>query len=285
MGRSDFFWNEFVYGGHLGSIGASAIVLTTMVLLKIPVRWEFVLLAYLITQCLYNYNHIKELNIDSLSNSPRVTHLKSYGGFLAFIPGLYGSMFFALLIYFGNKTSILFGGLILVLGLFFTIKGKKLSKLIPGFKSFYTALTWSLMVIFTAIYCSYPTDLSVLLFFIFVFLRILINVSFSDIKDLETDRKEGLITLVMIFKDKQQSLNFLHILNVLSFTPLLLGVFFGVLNTYVLFLLLSFIISFYYIQKAKSKDADITSLTSILADGELYYWPFFIFIGLLLLGY
>lgn len=285
MKRSDFLWNEFFYGGHYGSLGAPAIVLTTMVLLQIPIRWEFVLLAYLITQCLYNYNHIKEIDVDSLSNSPRVAHLKRYGGFLIFIPGFYGSMFFALLIYFGNKTSIFFGGLIIVLGLFFTIKGKKLSRLIPGFKSFYTASTWGLMAIFTAIYCLYPIDLSVLLFLIFVFLRVLVNVSFSDIKDLEIDRKEGLTTLIMIFRNKNQSLNFLHMINLFSFLPLLLGVFFGVFNTFVLFLFFSFIISCYYIQKAKSIEADITSLTSILADGELYYWPFFIFVGFFLLGY
>ncbi|MEM0467451.1 MAG: hypothetical protein QXX20_07685, partial [Candidatus Thermoplasmatota archaeon] len=164
MSKTDFLWNELIYGGHWGSISASAIVLTTMVVLQIAIRWDFLLLAYLVTQCTYNYNRIKEIDIDSKTNSARVNHLKKYKGFLCFIPGLYGCIFFLLLIIFGDKNSILFGGIILILGLLFTIKAKNLSRIIPGFKSVYTGFAWGLMVIFTSIYCSYNINISVILF-------------------------------------------------------------------------------------------------------------------------
>ena len=220
---------------------------------------------------------------DEKSNPPRVQHLKKYRGFLPFIPGLYGALFFVLLIYFGDKPSILFGGLMFVIGLFFTVKGKKISMIIPGFKSFYTGLAWACMVIFTAVYCSEYKILPVLLFFIFVFIRITINVSFCDIKDIDADRAAGLKTLVMIFKNRDEALNFLHVLNIFSFIFLITGVIIHAFQPYTLFLMFSFFNTFYYTQRAKNPDTDISSLSYIVADGELLFWPFFIFIGMLLL--
>ncbi|MEM0467072.1 MAG: prenyltransferase, partial [Candidatus Thermoplasmatota archaeon] len=115
------------------------------------------------------------------------------------------------------------------------------------------------------------------------FLRVSLNLYFSDIKDIETDKKEGLITIVMLFSNRQKALNFLHFFNFISLIPLFWGVFFGIFPKFSLFLVFSSFLSFYYIQKAKNIQIDILSLTSIFADSELYYWPFFVFIGMILI--
>lgn len=283
MSKKDFLWDEFIYGGHYGSIGVSALVLTIMVVLQLPLHWELLLIGYLLTQSTYSYNRIKEIDIDEKTNAPRVEHLRKFGKSLSLIPGFYALLFFTLLIWYGDKISILFGGTIFVIGLFFTIEGKKFSKLIPGFKSIYIGISWGCMVLFTAIYCSQINILPIILFFSFIFIRVIINVSFCDIKDLESDKKIGLTTLVMLFKNRKNSIYFLHMLNIFSFTLLIVGVVIDVFQPYVLFLILSFFITFYYTQKAKTSQENLSSLVYIIADGELYYWPFFILVGMSIL--
>jgi 4-hydroxybenzoate polyprenyltransferase len=142
------------------------------------------------------------------------------------------------------------------------------------------AFSWSLLPIFTTIYYSYPLNLNVILFALFVFLRLIIDASFYDLKDIKTDKSQGLVTLAMSFKNKNNFLNFLHILNIISFIPLLYGIIYQIFPLYSIFLILLFFYSSGYIQKAKSENADILSLSYILVDGEYYYWPFLLFLGL-----
>ena len=143
MKHSDSIWNEFIYGGHWLSIGGSAIVLSVMFLLDMQIKLEFLLIAYLGTQCIYNYNHHGEIDIDSVNNSNRTNHLERYREHFSLMTVLYGVGYFSLLAYFGNKQSLFFGGFLLLIGLFFTYKGKNISKKIVGFKSVYTASSWA----------------------------------------------------------------------------------------------------------------------------------------------
>jgi len=285
MVRSDFIWNEFIYGGHWGSLNALAIALSTIVILKINIKIELLFIVYLGTQCIYNYNHFKEIKVDSLSNSTRVNHLKRYLDYIPMITAAYGAVYFFLLVYFGDKLTIFFGGFLLILGMLFTIKGKKISKKIIGFKSFYTSLAWSLLVIFIVIYYSYPINITVLILFVFIFMRLMVNTSFSDIKDLRSDRKEKILTLAMILKNKNHFLNLLHIFNFISLIPLLFGLILDIIPRYSLFLLPTFFYSYCYIQKAKNKEISNNSLYNIIVDGEYYYWPLLLLLGILITGY
>jgi hypothetical protein len=108
MKFSEFLWEEFIYGGHWLSIGASSIVLSIMIIYDMSIRWEFLFIVYLLLQCIYSYNHYKELEEDLHSNSPRVKHLTKYRHFIPYITSIYGVIFLGLLIYSGNKESIFF---------------------------------------------------------------------------------------------------------------------------------------------------------------------------------
>jgi len=274
----NLIWDEFIYGGHLLSLGASAIVFSTAFLLNIKATWEFLLIVYLGTQTIYNYNHYKELNIDILTNLNRTHHLRKYFKFLPVITSLYGMGFLGILFYFGSLKSVIFGVFLILSGILFTEKFKKFTKKIIGFKTFYTSLLWSLLVIFTIIYYSFSFNLVVLTFLIFVFLRWIINTSFFDIKDIESDGKEGLLTLPVVL-GKEKFLNFLHIINFISFTPLIIGITNQMFPYFSLFLLLLFFYSFYYIEKAKDKKIDIQNLSYVMVDGEYLLWPLFLFLG------
>lgn len=278
MKYSDFLWNEYVHGGHLLSLGSSAIVLTLMLILKVQIRFEFLLIVYLGTQCIYSYNHYKEIEFDSITNLHRTIHLNSYNKYQNVITIFYGSMFLLLLIYYGNINSIFFGCSLLILGLFFTYRGKTLTKKIIGFKSIYIAFSWSLLIIFTSIYCSYSINLVVLFFFIFVFMRWMINTSFFDIKDIKSDKNREIKTMPLYF-GKDNFLDLLQVLNLLSIFPILIGILVKQIPTYSFLLTFTFFYSFYYIQKARSKKTQITNLSYIFVDSEFFYWPFLVVLG------
>jgi 4-hydroxybenzoate polyprenyltransferase len=282
MRYSDFIWNEFIYGGHWFSISASSIAFSTMILLDINIKWEFLLIVYLLIQCIFNYNHYKEIEINTLSKAERTNHLKKYQKLLPLLIIVYGVGFFALLFYFGNFKSFIFGGLLLLLGLSFTTLFKKPTEKIIGFKTFYASFSLSLLIIFTAFYCSYSMNFLLFQLFVFLSLRFMVSSSFSDIKDMDVDKKRNLITLPVYF-GKQKFLFFLHILNFMTFIPLLITVM-EITPSFSSFVIFSYLYSFYYISKAKNTEIDIQSLTDVIVDGEFIFWPFFLFVGLLFIA-
>lgn len=277
MNKSEFIWNEFVYGGHWFSISASSIVFSTMILLDIQIKWELLLIVYLLLQCVYNYNHYKELYIDLISRSERPDHLSRYIRLLPFVTLGYGIALFSLVVYFGNIKSLIFSIFLLILGLSFTSIFKKFTIKILGFKNYYASFTLGLLIIFTALYCSYDINLLLFELFIFISLRFIISSSFSDMKDIDADKKQNLITLPLYF-GKHNFLTFLQILNFITFIPLFIIVT-QINYSFVLFLLFTFLYTFYYIEKAKKTETDIQSLTNIIVDGEFIFWPFLLFIG------
>ncbi|OYT58315.1 hypothetical protein B6U70_00945 [Euryarchaeota archaeon ex4484_162] len=205
--------------------------------------------------------------------------MKRYDKYLPPLTIFYEITYFIVLFYFGNRISLFFGGLLMLFGLLFTERGKKLSKKIVCFKSIYTSFSWSLLTFFTILYHSCQINAAALIFFIFIFLRLMIDTIFFDIKDIESDKKEGLLTLPIIFNNRKNLSNFLVFLNFISFVPIVVGVLTKTLPLFSLFLLPLIFYSLYYIQKAKSRETDIHFLSYILVDGEYYYWPFLLFIG------
>ena len=281
MGRSNFIWYEFVHGGHWFSISASAIAFSTMILLDINIRWELLLIIYLLLQSIYNYNHYKEIEIDALSKSDRPKHLKKYHHFLILITTLYCIGFLFLLFYYANFISFLFGVVLLLIGLLFTNLFKKVTKKVIGFKSLYVAFTLSLLILFTTFYCSYEINLLSIKLFLLFSLRFVIGASFSDIKDVEVDKKQDLLTFAVYF-GKDRFLIFLHILNFITFIHLFLTIV-EISSSFLLFLIFTFVYTFYFIQRARNPKINIQYLTSIIVDGEFIFWPFFLIIGKFLL--
>lgn len=279
----EFLCNEFIHGGHLLSFGAPAVALSIMLLLRLPIRPEFLLISYLLTICVYNFDHFKDIEIDSTNRSKRAVYLNSHKNILPLLIMGYGVGFFSLLICFGTPSSIVFGTAFLLIALLYTLKFKKLTTTITGFKNFYTSLSVALFIIFIALYYSYPITWLILIMFIFLFLQFIMNTSFCDIKDMESDTKQHLKTLPLYF-GKQNFLLILHGINLSSFLLILTGTIIQILPTYVImFSLFTFLYNFYYIQKAYNPTTNIEVLSSMVVDGQFAFWPLLLFVGLLII--
>ena len=271
-------WNEFVYGGHLLSFGAVSIVYAASILLDIRITWDFLLVVYLGTESVYLYNRFKEYKVDFLTNPERTEHIKKYVKYIPFIIFLMTFSAIVFVVYFNKISALTFGLLLLIIGLLYSLFFKKITEKIIAFKSFFISLMWSLLVLFLAIYYSAPINLALFLFSVFVFLRFFVSVSFFDIKDIKTDKQEGLKTLAVVLK--QSTLwQFLSIIAILAVLPLIIGVYLRVLPISSLMLFLTIPYTFFYFKQLENKNISPYFLYNVIVDGEFIFWPFFILIG------
>ena len=271
-------WNEFVYGGHLLSFGAVSIVYTASILLDIRITWDFLLVVYLGTESVYLYNRFKEYKVDFLTNPERTEHIKKYVKYIPFIIFLMTFSAIVFVVYFNKISALTFGLLLLIIGLLYSLFFKKITEKIIAFKSFFISLMWSLLVLFLAIYYSAPINLALFLFSVFVFLRFFVSVSFFDIKDIKTDKQEGLKTLAVVLK--QSTLwQFLSIIAILAVLPLIIGVYLRILPISSLMLFLTIPYTFFYFKQLENKNISPYFLYNVIVDGEFIFWPFFILIG------
>lgn len=273
-----FVWKEFIYGAHLPAFVALSISFSSAILLDITITWDFLLIVYLIFYSIYLYNRFKELKGDFLTNSDRVRYLSGHVEYIPFI--IFCSILIIILIlaHFANFWGFILGFLVLTSGLLYTNYFKKITKRLIGFKSFYVSFVCALLVIFLAFYYLFPLGLPVIFVFTFIFLRLLVNTIFFDIKDIESDKKNKLKTIPVFF-GRKKTLLFLYVINIISFTPIILGVYKNFLPLFSLSLVVFYFYSLYYLRKIKSKKINIQNLSYVIADGEYLLWLFILLLA------
>ena len=271
-------WNEFVYGGHLLSLGLVSVVYTISLILSIKVTLDFLLIVYLGTESVFLYNRYKELKIDFLSNPERTEHVKRHIKEIRFIVFLFPLILFIILIYNKNFPGLIFAAFLILLGFFYSKFLKKITQKIIGFKDFFVALIGGLLVFFLMIYYAEPINPAFFLFFIFVFLKCFVNTTFFDIKDIEIDKKMGLKTLAVVF-GQDKLIRILGVITILTMMPLIIGVYFEILPILSLALFLTVPYTFLYFEQLENKKIASSFLYNVIVDGEFLFWPIFVFLG------
>jgi len=268
-----FAKNEFIYGGHLPAWGAVSLVLTSIFLLSIEISWVLLAVAYLIFYIIYAYDKLRDLESDFLTNQDRTEHTKKVIRYLPLIIGLSIGAVAILLINSNHFAVAILGFLLVISGLLYTEYLKTLTRKIIGFKTFYVSFVWSMLPVLVILFYDLSVDASFLVVFGFIFLRAIVNTVFFDIKDIESDKIHGLKTIPVVL-GKKNSLLFIHIVNLISFSPLVYGVYYKLLPSFSLSLLIFYFYSFYYLRLAKNPNTNIQKLSYIMVDGESLFWPF-----------
>lgn len=278
--KLEFVYNEFIYGGHLQSLGASSIVYVSSVFLNIELKWSSLVAAYLLFYPLYLYNRWKEIEIDYATNPARTAHLREY---IQIMPALFWLVIAAIIIflaYFGNSYSFVFGVILLMLGLLYTTVFKSVTRKIFLFKNFYVASFFTFLVLFTPVFHSVPvsgrTFAAVIVLMIFVFLKSFMMQIFLDLKDVESDRKQGLKTLgVMIGEEKVFKI--LPLMSIFSTAPIIIffSLYAHLFSNLILLLLLTIPFDFFSFKIAQDKKY----LGYILESGKFLLWAILILIG------
>ena len=280
----NLIWEEFIYGGHLQSLGAASIVFVSGILLEINITWDILFVAYLIFYSLYLYNRFKEIKIDYLTNPQRTEYLKTYINQTPLILLLVILVLIGSLIYFSNVWALIFSLLLVFFGLLYTTTFKNFTKKIPLFKNFYVAAFFASLVFFPVIYYSYPLTktliLGLLIFATFVYLKTLMMQILLDLKDVESDKKQELLTFPVIF-GKEKTFITLKIISILTTTliPIIFSLYFNIFPKSVLLLFLTIPFDFYCFKIAHQQKY----FGYILMSGKFVLWPILILIGEIIL--
>lgn len=276
-------WKEFIYGGHLQTLGAVSIVFVSTLLLNIKIGWDIVFISYFLFYPLYLYNRYKELKIDYLTNPQRTEYLKTYIDKAPHILTLVTFVLIFGLVYFANFSSIIFVLLVLLLGLLYSVIFKKITKKISLFKNFYVATFFAILVFFPIIYYSYPLTnilrISAVILAVFIFLKAFMMQILLDLKDVEGDRKTGLLTFPTIFGE-EATLRVLKITSVfVTFLIPVIAFYFNFFPKSFLMLLLTIPFDFYCFKLAREKNY----FGYILMSGVFFIWPILILAGKIIL--
>jgi len=272
--------NEFVYGGHLLSLGAASIVWTILIWIDKSNGLEIIILAYFISQIVYSYDHLSDLKkADKNSNKERTDHIFITKNYQILSFGVNVILFLALLFYVRTNASLL-ALIIVIAGILYSYKTKQLTRNILGFKNIYVALFWGVLTYLVVLFYSIPlTNIFMFSIFTFIFLRWIINTTYFDIKDVEKDREERLKTIPAVFGIRS-TIFYLQLVNLMSALLLILMVYLGVFPVFSLIMLLfSFYSVYYLIMASRVTKKRLRIISYIVVDGEYIFWPIALLMG------
>lgn len=269
------FWKEFIFGGHLFALGAACVVAMCSLLFGLPIGLDLLLVTYLIFYPIYLYDYTQGATDDLLTNSARAKYLSGNKKTYIIVGGSF-AVLTMLFMHFSNSMTMLLGFFVLVLGLLYSSYFKQLTKKIIAFKNFFVSAVWALLVLFFFFYYSAPITKAALIMTGFVFTRMVAIQILFDVRDIEGDRKNGLLTIPVVMGDHKE-FGLLKCLNFASIALLVLSVYFGLLP----FISLSFVpVMFYasnYIRKVRSSMNNYACY--LLAAVEPIIWFSTVFIG------
>nr|WP_321498125.1 UbiA family prenyltransferase [uncultured Methanolobus sp.] len=197
----NMLWRELVFGGHLFALGSVSVVMACSIVFMIPVSWDILFVTYLLFYAIYLYDYTQGASSDEATNSSRAKYLlcKNKSKCTVIITSL---VLFTIMMVFTSIIITAIGMSILVLGLLYGSHFKKLTKKIPAFKNVFVSIVWAFMAIFAFIYYSVPITYGAIMLALFVFIRMMNIQILFDVRDMEGDRKDGLLTVPAIIGEK-----------------------------------------------------------------------------------
>ena len=264
--------NEFIYGGHLIALGAVGIGLTLIILIEKQVLLSPLIIIYFLSFVSILHNRYKEKEIDWLTNPERTKFLEKYFQNIPLVILLISAIILSILVAENALAPLIFLIVLAIIILLYTKYLKHLTSEFCALKNIVFSLIVSLLLVFISIYYSYNFfNPLFILIFTFCFLRMLVNTIFLDIKDMESDQKNKLKTLPIVF-GPSKTIFLLKILTLISGILLITGVIIKLIPRYSLILLFVIPYSFYYFKKSE-KAKYFNLVNYVLADAEFVLWP------------
>lgn len=188
-------YREFVFGGHLFALGAACIVKLCSLLLPIHVGWDLVAVAYFIFYPIYLFDYTHGAKHDSITNSVRASHHANGMRKVYAVTILSVAVITYLVLTYSSPLVLVICYSILILGFVYGPYFKQVTRKIVGFKNYFVATVWGLLVPFTYWYGEQAVTIAVVLFAAFVFIRMVGVQILFDVRDMDGDKISGLRTI------------------------------------------------------------------------------------------
>ncbi len=287
MRKSAAISKEMVLGGHLLALGTASIAASSAILLGGSPGLDLLLMAYLFTLGAYTMNRSAEMDRDVLSNPSRTHYL---WGRRRYLPAIAVSCFALGYLLAALRNLTFFTALLipLLLSITYSAGSKKLIPLLgvktlkekPIVKNITISLGWSLIPVLVGLYYQ-EISFELYLFAVFIFLRLMVNTIFFDIRDLEGDSAAGVKTMPTIY-GRKRSLAVITLIDILSAAYIVSALILKLLPAYSIMVIAFPIYSISYRWLAQRPNANINLLCDVVADGEYLLWGPVIFLGRIL---
>ncbi len=266
-----------MYGGHFLALGTASIAATSAFILGKTPSILLLVMAYLFSYGAYMLNRGSEVVQDGISNPARTDFLQARSKYLNAISG--ASFGLGYLIAATVNLPFLVALLVpLLLAVAYTVGSKKLVTLIGAkrlkekllVKNVVISLGWSLIPLLVGLfYQSVP--LVLVGFAPFIFLRLMSNTVFFDLRDVNADRDFGVRTIPVAFgtTNSYRMMSLFDALAALYVIALALLHFFP---TYCLVLISLPVYSLVYRWASQRPGANLGVLCDFVADGEYLLW-------------
>lgn len=281
---SNPFAKELVYGGHFLALGTLSIAASSALLLgKIPAI-PLLIMAYLFSYGAYMLNRGSEVTQDSVSNPGRTSYLLGRSRYLMLIAG----STFAIGYFIALFANLIFFLALLVpvlLAVAYSIGSKKMKRVIGTqrlkekllVKNIAISFGWSLIPLLVGLY--YRTIPLVLLSLgPFVFLRLMSNTIFFDLRDVKADKEYGVRTVPIVY-GRSRAYTTMNIFDIFSALYILVLVLINFLPMYSLIMMFLPLYSVVYRVLSRRSSANMNYLCDVVADGEYLLWGPVLFFG------
>ena len=281
-------YREIVLGGHLLALGTASIAYTSAILMDHSPTLDLLFMAYLFSYGAYTINRSVEIDQDALANPTRTKYLQRRRRYL---PGLVVTCFGLGYALAALRNLTFFTALLvpLLLSLMYSVGSKKLKPIIGVrklkerlfVKNIVISFGWSLIPILVGLYYQEIAPI-LLLFAPYVFLRLMVNTIFFDVRDKYGDSKFGIRTLPTVY-GLRVSFAVMTAVDILlaAYTIALIAL--NMMPMYMAFALFLPAYSALYRWLASKPNAGMNTLCDTVADGEYVIWGPLMHLGRIIL--
>jgi 4-hydroxybenzoate polyprenyltransferase len=267
---------EFSHGGHATALILPCVVLAFGLVRGDPVDPLLLAIAYLIPLVIYAYDYYHELDRDRLTQPERARYLKKKARIYPYLISGYVASLSALIVLNGRRLPELAAmiGVLLGAGMLYTVFLKRMTRFVPGFKSFYVTGVWVLAItLLYVIYSGRRPEAFLPALVCFMFIKLATNAIFYDLRDIRTDGRDGLKTIPVVL-GWRRTIQLLYLLSLLSPVPLIAGMLAGAIPGGALALLAFTTYDLCYVRLAEAKgEKGMTARHYAVADFEFLPWP------------
>lgn len=266
-----WFLDLLIYDGHITAISAAFVFSLPLVIFNLPIPFIVGIVPFIACEIIYSFNRYRDKFQDDSMNSSRGL-LKKKKVFVPFFLFLF-LFLLGYLAWFQHLLLFLFSFAITIMGIFYSLSVKDLTKLIPGIKNFFVSFCWASITIlpFTFYNNLFSNFLRALTVFLFVFLTVFLFEIFLDFRDTKEDIKRKLITFPVVLR-KRNLVFLLLFVNLFSTLPIFAGIYFSILPISSLILLFSFVYNMIFIAIVNDKIKIEKKIFEFLVDLAKILW-------------
>ncbi len=288
MTRMPPLLREFFLGGHSLAVGTASIAASSAILLGERPTLPLLAMAYLFSYGAYTVNRSSEMEQDMATNPQRTQHLMGRKKYLPLIASCCFVAGYALAL---TVNLLFFAALLLPLLLTFaySVGSKKLVRYMGSsrlkdkllVKNVVISFAWSLIPALVGLYYL-RLGAVVLPMSAFIFLRLMANTIFFDLRDARGDAEHGVRTIPVVY-GTERSLRAMALVDLSSAVCLTASVAVGLMPAYSLVMLLFPLYSAAY--RAAARKGNMDFLADVVADSEYTLWGPVVYAGGLLLSW